>query len=271
MDISTYLSRIGYSGPTDPTVETLFALQRAHLYTVPFENLDIHLGHPIRLEEDALYEKIVIRRRGGFCYELNGLFSRLLRLLGYGVVLLNARGVRDDGAYSREFDHMALQVTCPDEPERPWLVDVGWGNGPLAPLRLDEPGVQSQGERLFKIHREDEYFLLTEHIPEEALEKGLAEDGPDVKEARWIKHYAFTLIPRAYEDFYECCQYHSTSPDSFFAHGRLCSLFLPNGRITLSELHLITTRDGIREERSLAGEDEFRVILKDWFAIDLPA
>src|SRR5512146_954327 len=110
--VSAYLNRIHYSGPLEPTAETLRQLHRAHLYSVPFENLDIHLGRPIRLEEEALFVKIVTARRGGFCYELNGLFSRLLTGLGYQVTLLNARGVHEDGSYSIDFDHLALQVRC---------------------------------------------------------------------------------------------------------------------------------------------------------------
>ena len=81
LDVERYLQRIDYSGPTVPTLETLSALHQAHLLAVPFENLDIHLGRAIVLDEEALYDKIVERRRGGFCYELNGLFAALLRAL----------------------------------------------------------------------------------------------------------------------------------------------------------------------------------------------
>src|SRR5688500_17222542 len=95
MDVARYLARINYSGPTVPTIETLLGLQRAHLYTVPFENLDIGLGRPIQPEAAAIEEKIVARRRGGFCYELNGLFALLLRELGFRVTLL-AAGVYSD-------------------------------------------------------------------------------------------------------------------------------------------------------------------------------
>jgi N-hydroxyarylamine O-acetyltransferase len=269
MNIPAYLTRIYYTGPTDPTVPTLFALQRAHLYAVPFENLDIHLGRPISLESPILFDKIVTRNRGGFCYELNGLFSLLLTALGYTVILLNARGVNDDGSYAREFDHLALQVTSPDDPATSWLVDVGWGNGPLEPLRMNEPGLQAQGDRLFRFLSEGEYLILAERIPFDAVEKGLAEDVPAPGASRWIKHYAFTLRPRTYTDFYDCCRYHSTSPDSFFARKRLCSLYLPDGRVTVSDLRLITTSAGVREERDLSGEEELTMVLKDLFEVDL--
>ncbi len=270
MNTSAYLTRIRYSGPLKPDIETLRGLHRAHLYSVPFENLNIHLGLPIRLEEEALFEKIVTRRRGGFCYELNGLFARLLEALGYQVTLLNARGVNDDGSYAIEFDHLALMVHCPRDaayradrsgpaaPATPWLADIGWGNGPLEPLRLVEAVEQRQEERLFRLVREKEYLVLEEQAARE-------DGGP-----HWISHYAFTLQPRTTADFLPACQYHSTSPRSIFTQKRLCTLYLPDGRATLSEKRLILTRAGVREERELSGEAEERQVLKEVFGIDLP-
>ncbi len=263
MNTSAYLTRIHYSGPLKPDIETLRGLHRAHLYSVPFENLNIHLGLPIRLEEEALFEKIVARRRGGFCYELNGLFARLLEALGYQVTLLNARGVNDDGSYAIEFDHLALLVRCPrdaahrEESEMPWLADIGWGNGPLEPLRLVETVEQRQGERLFRLVRENEYLVLEE--------QAAREDGS----RQWIKHYAFTLQSRAYSDFFPACRYHSTSPLSIFTQKRLCTLYLPDGRVTLSEKRLILTRNGTREERELVGEAEERKVLREVFGMEI--
>ncbi len=109
MDHEAYLLRIGYQGSLEPSIETLRGLQRAHLFSVPFENLDIHLKREIRLDENAFFEKIVKHRRGGFCYELNGLFSRLLQQLGFQVTLLSAR-VTENGKIGQEFDHLVLLV-----------------------------------------------------------------------------------------------------------------------------------------------------------------
>jgi N-hydroxyarylamine O-acetyltransferase len=97
MDAHAYLKRINYSGPLEPSAETLRRLQVAHLKTVPFENLSIHAGEPIVLEENALFTKIVERRRGGFCYEANGLFAALLRALGFEVAMLAAGVAKADG------------------------------------------------------------------------------------------------------------------------------------------------------------------------------
>src|SRR5437660_12879903 len=111
MDIQAYLQRIDYTGPLVPSAKTLRLLQVAHLRTIPFENLSIHSGEPIVLDDDALFEKIVRRRRGGFCYELNGLFAALLRALGFDVKMLSARVANDERIFGPDFDHMALLVT----------------------------------------------------------------------------------------------------------------------------------------------------------------
>jgi hypothetical protein len=127
-----YLERIGYSGVTDPNSDTLRALHRAHLFTVPFENLDIGLKRTIPCDAEAAVRKIVEQRRGGFCYELNGAFAWLLRALGFHVTLLSARVGRADGSLGPEYDHLTLRVDL----DQPWLADVGFGDSFLDPLRL---------------------------------------------------------------------------------------------------------------------------------------
>jgi len=132
LDVKAYLDRIAYRGSTAPNSETLRALHRAHLLAVPFENLDIALGRRIAMDLDAFVRKVVERRRGGFCYELNGAFAALLRALEFKVTLLSARVVGEGGRESPEFDHLCLRV----ELEESWLADVGFGELFLEPLRL---------------------------------------------------------------------------------------------------------------------------------------
>ena len=139
-DVQSYLARINYAGPTNPAAETLRALHLAHLRTVPFENLSIHAGEPIVLDDESLFTKIVERRRGGFCYEANGLFAALLRALGFKVAMLSAEVANPDGTFSEPFDHMTLIVTL----DEGWLVDVGFGDSFIEPLRIDERGAQIQ-------------------------------------------------------------------------------------------------------------------------------
>ena len=229
VDAAAYLERIRYAGPVEPTLQTLRALHLAHLLAVPFENLDIHLGRPIALDPAALFGKIVRDRRGGFCYELNGLFGELLRALGFRATLLSAGVAGEEGGFGPEFDHLALRVDL----DGPYLADVGFGEGFRYPLRLKEgPG----------------YWVL-------------ARQGKP--------QYRFTLTPHGMADFAERCHYHQTSPASSFTRGRVCTLATPKGRITLSELRLIETRGGERSERALSGEEEFRAILRAGFGIEL--
>jgi N-hydroxyarylamine O-acetyltransferase len=124
MNVERYLQRIGYAGGSEPTADTLAALQRAHMLAVPFENLDIHLGRRLVLDSEANYAKIVERGRGGWCFELNGLFAWLLEQLGFRVTLLGSR-VHGTDWVSRELAHLLLRVDL----DRPYIVDVGFGDG----------------------------------------------------------------------------------------------------------------------------------------------
>ncbi len=248
LDVKAYLERIGYDGPVAVSAETLRALQVAHLRAVPFENLSIHAGEPVVLEDAALYDKIVRRRRGGFCYEVNGLFAALLGALGFDVSMLSAEVAKPDGTFSPDFSHMTLLVTL----ERRWLADVGFGDSFLEPLLSDERGEQRQGRRSYRILPEGRRLTLWQR------ERG----------GEWEPQYRFGLEPRAYADYAEMCRFHQTSPESHFTRGRVCTRTTERGRITLSELRLITTaEDGERLERALASEEEYAAALGEHFGI----
>jgi len=246
-DIQAYLARINYAGPVNPTAETLRALHIAHLQTVPFENLSIHAGEPIVLEDRALFEKIVARRRGGFCYEANGLFAALLRALGFDVTMLSAEVAgKEVGSYSPPFDHMALMITL----EQRWLADVGFGDSFLEPLLLDQQTEGRQADDTFKIMQDGDYQIVMRREADE-----------------WKPNYRFTLQPYEYEAFAEMCHYHQTSPESHFTQKRICSRATETGRITLSDMRLIETRAGQRQERTLTSQTEFDSILSERFGI----
>jgi N-hydroxyarylamine O-acetyltransferase len=249
MNIDAYLERINYHGPREVNAETLRALQVAHLLSVPFENLSIHSGEPIVLNEDSLYTKIVDQRRGGFCYECNGLFAGLLRAMGFDVAMLAAGVVRADGSFGPIFDHMTLMVTLNER----WLADVGFGESFLEPLLLDTRADQQQGTRSFRLIEPDDHLVLMRR-----------NDGED-----WQPQYRFTLQPYTFPDYEEMCRFHQTSPDSHFTKGLICSRATEDGRITLSNMLLITTSgpQRLRDEQTLSSREEYDHILRDEFGV----
>ncbi len=258
MDIKAYLRRIGFQGETTgpEPVESLRQLQFAHLCTVPFENLSIHAGEPILVEPAALFDKIVRRRRGGFCYEANGLFAALLRALGFQVTLLSAEVANGEGVFGPPFDHMALLV----ELEERWLVDVGFGDAFLWPLRLDERGAQVQGRRAYRLLPDGDELILQQRDQQR-----------EAPEADWRPQYRFRLRAYDYPDYAAMCHYHQTSPDSHFTQHRVCSRATSDGgRLTLRDDRLIITApDGTKTERTVRDEGVYTAVLQQQFGIVL--
>jgi N-hydroxyarylamine O-acetyltransferase len=247
LNVDSYLDRIGFAGLRDPTLETLRRLHRTHLLAVPFENLDIHIPREIVLDVGRLYGKIVGERRGGFCYELNGLFAALLRELGFTVTLLSARVPRPGGGLGPEFDHLCLRVDL----DEPWLVDVGFGDSFREPVRLLHQEQEQDGER-WRIDDEGEHLALMRN----------SGDG-------WSRQYAFTLQLRDLSEFAEMCRYHQTSADSHFTRNRVCSIATPDGRISLTSDRLIVTRGRDRQEISIETDERWRETLLEQFGIEL--
>lgn len=247
MNVGEYLDRLAAAPPPAADEASLRALHRAHLHAVPFENLDIHLGRPLRLEPEALFQKLVRERRGGFCYELNGLFAWLLERLGYAVTRISARVYSSSGVRGPEFDHLALRVDL----DRPFLCDVGFGEGFLEPLPLSPGEFSDRGGA----------YRLSEGGGEWLYERRAGTDP-------WEKQYTFTLLPRRMEEFAPMCAFHQTSPESPFTRRRLCTLPVPGGRITLSEGRLLETRGQERVTTPVSPEAEAAVLL-DRFGVRL--
>ena len=254
MNIERYLKRIHYTDVVKPDVQTLHGLQLAHLLTVPFENLDIGLKRPILLDEDSLWNKIVGNGRGGFCYEVNGLFASLLKAIGFDVTYLNARDYHeDDDTFGIDFDHLTLLVRVPNEPTR-WLVDVGWGDTFTQPLDMDKPDWQEQGLRAYRLEPFRDGYQLWQRGFNGKIER----------------QYYFDLTPRQFPAEYEAtCLYHQTSPQSPFTRNRIISRLTENGRVSLDHDRLIVTTNGQREERSFENEDEFHKLLEEHFGFRL--
>jgi N-hydroxyarylamine O-acetyltransferase len=247
MHVDSYLRRIEYDGPRQPSAANLRSLHRRHLFTVPFENLDIPLAVPISLDLARIYDKIVTRRRGGFCYELNGLFGELLRTMGFRVHMLSARVRREDGGFGPEFDHMLLKV----ELEEPWLVDVGFGDSFVDPIIFQAGGAdQVNGHRYVVLPSGDEWRLLRQD------------------DQGQVPLYCFRDVHHPLGEYQQMCDFHQSSPESHFTRNWICSRATPDGRITLANMRLIVTRGKTREEIQLAGEDELRHKLRELFGIE---
>ena len=262
MDIERYLERIEVSGPLPPTVETLRRLQRAHMLHVPFESYDCALGRPVVVDPEVNFEKIVGRHRGGFCFELNGPFSRLLEALGFEVTLLSARPftVGKEAEAEPDFSHLALMV--PVDGER-WLADVGFGDGSLEPLRLDPP-VKSAGATLGAAADSAPLFRINPGVGDQLWSKVQVAGHGDAES------YLFSLVPRRIEDFAGMCRHYSTSPASWFVTSPVCSMATETGRITLFQhRRVITTENGVRTERAIADDAEELAILRDVFGVVL--
>jgi N-hydroxyarylamine O-acetyltransferase len=239
--VDDYLARIGASRPDRADDDALRDLHRRHLLTVPFENLSVHLGEQIVLNEAALVAKIVERHRGGFCYELNGAFSALLAGLGYDVELLAARGYGANGL-GIPYDHLALRVG-------EWLVDVGFGSHSHYPLRTDERADQVDPGGTFRVEVESDGDLV------------VFKDGEPQYRA-WSR-------PQTLRDFAAGCWWHRTSPESHFTRSLVCSLTTEDGRLTLAGRTLIRTVNGERHEQLLDGDDTVLEAYRVHFGIDL--
>jgi N-hydroxyarylamine O-acetyltransferase len=245
-ELDAYLARIGAARPARADAAALRELHRRHLLAVPFENLSIHLGEPIVLEPAALLDKLVRRRRGGFCYELNGAFADLLSTLGLAVTLLAARVFGEDGP-GPPFDHLALRVDV--DGEGPWLADVGFGRHSSYPLRLDSRDEQDDPGGTFRIAETTDGDL------------DVIRDGQP--------QYRLEPRPRSLADFEPTCWWQQTSPRSHFTRSLVCSLLTDDGRVTLSDRTLIRTAGDQRGERTLRDDAEVLDAYRTWFGIVL--
>jgi N-hydroxyarylamine O-acetyltransferase len=245
--VRAYLDRIGAQRPSVLDEATLRALHRAHLMTVPFENLSIHLNEPISLEEADLVSKIVTRRRGGFCYELNGAFALLLEALGADVVRVAAR-VYGDGRLGPPFDHLALVAGLPGG-SGPWLADVGFGSHSTYPLRFDIGPQQDDPAGRFAL------------ADAEAGDVDVLKDGQP--------QYRIERRERSLEEFVPTCWWQQTSPASHFTRSTICSRLTEEGRISLSGRTLIRTAGRSRTEQHLPSDDAVLAAYREHFGVNL--
>ena len=250
MDLDAYFRRIDVHQAARPDRATLVDLHLAHARAVPFENLDIQMGLPISLELEHLEDKIVRRRRGGYCFEQNTLFLAVLREIGFSVEPFEAR-VRLGSAEVHARTHMLLRILLEGEP---WLADVGFGlQGPLEPVPMDGQSHAQQG---------DVYRVIGEGT-EQVLQ--WARPGPQ----DWLDLYAFVPEARPAIDFVMGNHFTSTFSRSPFVTSLVAQLPTPGARYSLRNLHFSVIRGETLEERQVTPE-EARALLGDRFGLQIP-
>ncbi|MCF6469966.1 arylamine N-acetyltransferase [Nonomuraea sp. MG754425] len=244
--VDAYLARIGAARPARPTADALADLQERHVLSVPYENIDFHLRRPQRIGAGAL-DKIVNRRRGGTCFELNGALAEVLRALGFAVDVLAAR-MSDDGVLGPVLGHMVLRVGTADA-SGPWLVDVGYGRGSRRPLALTsrQPQRDPQGT-----------FLLAE-APLGDLD--LFRDG--------TRQYRMETRPRLIDDFEHMWWWYCNAADAPTITQLYCTLPTRAGRVTLYGDRLVLRENGTRTTIVYDGDEELREAYRTWFGLEL--
>lgn len=252
IDLDAYFKRIGYSGSRAPTLDTLKAIHYAHAVSIPFENLDVLAKRPILLDHASLQKKLVTDGRGGYCFEVNGLFAAVLRQLGFDLTTLIGR-VRwmSPEEVDTARSHMLMRVELP---EGPFLADVGFGGLTMTgPIRF-ETGIEQE----------------TPHEPRRLLDH---EDGFELQAkigGEWVSIYRFTMEPHRRTDYEVASWYTSTHPSSIFVQ------FLIAGRpregkwlSLLNRDFKIRGLDGKAETRRLESVDEIAEVLDTHFGIGL--
>lgn len=249
MDKDKYLQRINYSHQIIIDDATLKQLHEYHVFSVPFENLDVYYNELFGLELDSIYEKVVVNFRGGFCYELNALFNELLCNIGFKSRIISARIFDDLGNLGPVYDHLSIYV----ETDKKYLADVGFGDLFIKPLEIRE-GIQHDGRNLFKIERfDDQNFMLS-----------MCSD-----QINFHKKYTFSLNEVQISEFNEICLDKQTNPLSYFVRNTVCTKPTSSGRLTLFNNKLIEKRGSDRIERLIDGDNELKIVLKTAFGIEI--
>ncbi len=247
-----YLKRLGLRKRLKPNLANLGRLQKAHVLQIPFENLDIHARIPIELDIQRIYQKVILNKRGGFCYELNGLFYELLAHLGYEVRRVSARVYSVEKGYSPEFDHMALIVRIEGQE---YLSDVGFGEFCFGPLALHWPSQQLDPRGLFHVDEHpDDYICISK----------------DDDKAQKFPEYKFKPIAREFGEFDHMCRYQQTDPNSHFMAKPLISMATAKGRITLAGQELKIRKGEKILVRKIADSAAFSKAAWKYFRVKVP-
>jgi len=249
LDRLAYFDRIGFSGEAGPDLATLRALHRAHLQAIPYENLDVQFGRTVTVDPEAAFDKIVTRRRGGWCYEMNGLLGAVLADIGFKVTRMCGAATREttgDGAIG---NHLVLLV---DLPEGPWIADVGFGDGALEPFALRAAAFEIGGYALSLEQLDERWWRFHNH------------------RFGGAKSFDFTLGPADPALLAEKCHWLQTAPESGFVLNAVAQRFRGEEILQLRGRVLNRVNPDGKTTRTLASADEFVSVLADDFDLDLP-
>lgn len=251
--IAEYFARIGYAGVGSPDLRTLRAINALHVATIPFENFSPFLGQPVPLDTPSLEAKIIGKRRGGYCYEQNGLFSSILQEMGFGVRTILARIHWMSSPRDNPRGHMALIV---DTREGQYFADVGFGGYLLdTPLELIPDVVQRSPTSNFRFERTGEMYLLQVEL-----------------NGAWQNVYQFTTEPAYPIDFEMANWYNSAHPQSRFRNNLMISRLTPTVRLRLLNKKLTKRHlNGQVEELALTSPDMLAEAVQNEMCVDLPA
>jgi N-hydroxyarylamine O-acetyltransferase len=253
-DSSSYLQRLQYNGSLEPSEALLHELHKRHLHNIPYENFDIVTNKPLSLVTEELFDKIVVRARGGFCYELNILFGQLLEALGFRVKFLSAHLWKDE-AWGLEFDHLILAVSYDaDKENRVWLADVGNARWFQQPMRLYHDSQHTEYKTTYRLRKENEMYFFTKQE----------------SDAEEQMQYRFTTQARSPNDFSAMCLFKETSAESWFRQNIIYAQCTDKGRIRLSNSQYSVIIDGVQTDSPVATLDEFTTIFQRHWAGSVP-
>ena len=249
MDLEAYLDRIGYAGPVRPDLATLRALHRAHLQAIPYENLDIQFGRPLTPDPAAAFEKLVGRGRGGWCYEMNGVFGAVLAEIGFRVTRMAGAAMRELLGDAAIGNHLVLLVELGGEP---WIADVGFGDGILEPFRLQAAELTAGG-----------YPFRLEAISEGWWRFHNHEFGG-------AKSFDFAVAPADPALLAEKCAWLQSAPESTFVLNAIVQRYRGEEIWQMRGRVLRRVRPTGVETRVLSSADELVDVLARTFGLDLP-
>ncbi|XP_018411379.1 PREDICTED: arylamine N-acetyltransferase, pineal gland isozyme NAT-10-like [Nanorana parkeri] len=275
MDLNKYFSRVGYKGCCKLTdVQTLSEIMYHHILAIPFENLSVHCREPISLNIESIFQKLVLKQRGGWCSEQNHLLFWVLKTIGYDVVMLAAHVHQPHlDEYNPFATHLLLKVTIDS---KVYIADVGFGASSQIwqPLELSSGMDQLQVPGIFRLTESNGTWFLDKIRRTQMVSDGSCSDSELLDKSSYKKIHCFTLQEKTIDYFLESCRFHQTSPKSAFANKSVCSLQVSDGVRTLVGWTYTETKYNYRKgvdlvELKTLQHDEVETVLKENFGVVL--